>query len=344
MRATVIHGAGDVRVEQVADAALLEPTDAIVRVSLTCVCGSDLWPYKSMGADEHGQRIGHEFIGVVEETGSAVTGLQRGDLVVSPFTYSDGECGFCRESLHTSCVQGGIWGSPGNDGAQGEAVRVPVADGTLVKLPVEPDDALLPSLLTLADVFPTGHHAAVSAGVRKGDTVAVVGDGAVGVSGVLAASRLGAEQIVIMGRHTDRTDLAREFGATDVIPERGAEGVERLRELTGGQGAHAVLECVGTGDSLSMALRLARDGGGVGYVGVPQDGEGVDVREIFMRNVALGGGVCPARAYIEELMPDVLSGKIQPGRVFDHTTDLDGVPEGYRRMADRESLKTLVRP
>lgn len=344
MRATVIHGAGDVRVEQVPDPTLREPTDALVRVGLTCICGSDLWPYKSMGADDVGQRIGHEFLGVVEEVGSQVTGLRAGDLVVSPFTFSDGSCDFCNESLQTSCVHGGLWGTNGTDGAQGEAVRVPYADGTLVKLPVEPDSELLPALLTLADIFPTGHHAAVSAGVRAGDTVTVVGDGAVGLSGVLAASRLGAERIIIMGRHTARTDLAREYGATDVVPERGDEAVERVRELTGGQGTRSVLECVGTGESLSTALRLARDGGQVGYVGVPQDGGGVDARELFMRNVGLAGGVCPARSYIPELLPDVLSGKLDPSRVFDHTTDLDGVPDGYRAMTERESLKVLVRP
>jgi threonine dehydrogenase-like Zn-dependent dehydrogenase len=344
MRATVIHGAGDVRVEQVPDPTLREPTDALVRVSLTCICGSDLWPYQSMETDADGRRIGHEFLGIVEEVGSQVTGLAKGDLVVSPFTWSDGECEFCRESLYTSCVHGGVWGAPGSDGAQGEAVRVPYADGTLVKLPVEPDDALLPALLTLADVFPTGHHAAVSANVRPGGTVAVVGDGAVGLSGVLAASRLGAEQIIMMGRHTDRTDIAREYGATHVVPERGDEAVERVKDLTRGQGVESVLECVGTGSSLSTSLRLVRDGGSVGWVGVPQDGDGVDVRELFMRNVRLSGGVCPARAYIPELMPDVLSGKLDPSRVFDHESDLDGVPDGYRAMADRKALKVLVRP
>ncbi|SDK87974.1 hypothetical protein SAMN04487820_11547 [Actinopolyspora mzabensis] len=344
MRATVIHGAGDVRVEDVADPVLAEPTDAIVRVSLTCICGSDLWPYKGMEQDGAGSRIGHEFVGIVEETGSEVGGLRAGDLVVSPFTWSDGHCTYCREQLQTSCVNGGLWGSPGSDGAQGEAVRVPHAEGTLVRLPVEPDSELLPGLLTLADVLPTGHHAAVSAGVRPGGTATVVGDGAVGLCGVLAANRLGAERIIVMGRHTDRTNLAREFGATDVVPERGDEAVERVRELTGGEGTHSVLECVGTGDSLRTALRLAREGGRVGYVGVPQEGDGVDVREMFMRNVGLSGGVCPARAYIPELLPDVLYGKLDPGRVFDQRTGLDGVPGGYRDMADRKALKVLVDP
>lgn len=345
MRATVIHGAGDVRVEQVPDPKLVAPTDAVVRVVLTCICGSDLWPYRKREADQGSSRIGHEFVGVVEETGSAVAGVSTGDLVVAPFTWSDGSCEFCREGLTTSCVDGGVWGgTPGSDGAQGEAVRVPHADGTLVKLPVEPDDELLPGLLTLADVFPTGHHAAVSAGVRPGQTVAVVGDGAVGLSGVLAAQRLGADRIVILGRHEARTDIARSFGATDVVPERGDEAVERIRDLTGGQGAHAVLECVGTGESLRTALRIVRDGGGVGYVGVPQDGEGVDVRELFMRNVSLRGGVAPARTYIPELLPDVLSGKVDPSRVFDRAVDLDRVPDGYREMAERKALKVLVRP
>lgn len=345
MRATVIRGAGNVRVEQVPDPVVREQTDAVVRVSLTCICGSDLWPYKSMEADGEGRRIGHEFVGVVEEIGSAVTAVSPGDLVVAPFTWSDGECVFCQESLPTSCVHGGVWGgSPGSDGAQGEAVRVPYADGTLVKLPVEPDDALLPALLTLADVFPTGHHAAVSAGVKPGQTVAVVGDGAVGLSGVLASARLGAERIIVLGRHQDRTDIAQEFGATHVVPERGKEAVERVQELTGGQGAHSVLECVGTDDAMTTALRLTRDGGGVGYVGVPQNGGGVDLRHVFMRNVRISGGVCPARTYIPQLLPDVLSGKVNPARVFDQATGLDGIPDGYRDMADRKALKVLVQP
>lgn len=343
MRATVLHGAGDVRVEQVPDSTLHEPTDAIVRVSLTCICGSDLWPYRSKEPGSH-SRIGHEFVGVVEETGSGVSAFSSGDLVVAPFTWSDGSCEFCQESLQTSCVHGGLWGEPGSDGAQGEAVRVPFADATLVRLPVEPDDALLPALLTLADVFPTGHHAAVSAGVRPGNTVAVVGDGAVGLSGVLAASRLGAEQIIMLGRHTARTDIAREYGATHVVPERGDEAVERVRELTRGQGAQSVLECVGTGDSLHTSLRVARDGGQVGYVGVPQDGGGVDSRELFARNIGLAGGVCPARSYIPELMPDVLAGKVDPSKVFDRDVGLDGVPDGYREMDERKALKVLVRP
>lgn len=280
MRATVIYGAGDVRVENVADPKLIEPTDALVRVVLTCVCGSDLWPYRGMQHDPAGSRIGHEFLGVVTETGSEVAGLRGGDLVVSPFTWSDGTCGYCQEGLYTSCAQGGLWGSAEADGAQAEAMRVPYADGTLVKLPGDVDDKLLPGLLTLADVFPTGHHAARSAGVRPGSTVAVVGDGAVGLCGVLAASRLGAEHIIALGRHGDRTAIAREWGATDVVADRGDAAVEQVRELTGGAGPHSVLECVGTAESMRTALRMVRPGGSVGYVGVPQEGEGVDLREL----------------------------------------------------------------
>src|SRR5919205_82657 len=246
MRATVMFGAGDVRIENVPDASLIEPTDALVRVTRACICGSDLWPYKSMEQSEKGRVMGHEAIGVVESVGADVHDIKTGDLVVMPFAWSDGTCEFCREGLQTSCVRGGFFGNEEIPGAQAEAVRVPLADGTLYALPVGRDDALLPSLLTLSDVMGTGHHAAVAARVGPGKTVAVVGDGAVGLCGVIAARRLGAEQIIIMGRHPDRIALAREFGATDVVSERGDEAVERVRELTGGSGVHSVLECVGT--------------------------------------------------------------------------------------------------
>ena len=344
MRATVIYGAGDVRVEHVPDPALKEPTDAVVRVLRSCICGSDLWPYKSKPASDAGERIGHEFLGVVEEVGSEVSGLKSGDVVVAPFVWADNTCDFCSEGLHTSCRHGGFWGQEGVDGAQGEAVRVPQAQGTLVKLPVGEDSELLPSLLTLADVFPTGHHCAVTAGVNPRTTVTVIGDGAVGLSAVLAARRLGAERIVLMGRHTERTELGREFGATDVVAERGEEGIAKVRDLTGGDGTHTVLECVGTKQALEMALGVARDGGVVSRVGVPQYEEGPVGPDMFLRNITLTGGVAPARAYIEELLPDVLDGKIEPGRVFDRTISLDEVPDGYRAMADREALKVLIKP
>jgi hypothetical protein len=344
MRATLIYGAGDVRVENVPDAALRESTDAVVRVLRACVCGSDLWPYGSKPATEQGDRIGHEFIGVVEDVGADVSGLKPGDVVVAPFVWADNTCDFCSEGLHTSCRHGGLWGAPGVDGGQGEAVRVPQAQGTLVKLPVGEDDGLLPSLLTLSDVFPTGHHCALTAGVSPRTTVTVIGDGAVGLSAVLAAKRLGAERIILMGRHEQRTDLGREFGATDVIAERGEEGVERVRELTGGDGTHTVLECVGLRPAMETALGVVRDGGVVSRVGAPQYAEVPMDFDAFFRNITLTGGVAPARAYIEELMPAVLDGTIQPGRVFDRAVGLDEVPDGYRAMADREALKVIIEP
>jgi threonine dehydrogenase-like Zn-dependent dehydrogenase len=344
MRATVMYGAGDVRVEDVPDPVLREPMDAVVRVLRSCVCGSDLWPYWSMPAGEHGQRMGHEFLGVVEDTGPEVPNLRAGDLVVAPFVWSDGSCDFCREGLQTSCRHGGRWGGHDLDGGQGEAVRVPQAPGTLVKLPGEAGEALLPSLLTLSDVFSTGHHAAVTAGVSPRTTVTVIGDGAVGLCAVLAARRLGAERILLMGRHKDRTDLGREFGATDVITERGAEGVERVRELTGGDGTHTVLECVGTRQAIEMSLGAVRDGGVVSRVGAAQYTEVPMGFGTLMRNITLTGGVAPARAYIAELLPDVLDGRLRPGRVFDRTIGLDEVPNGYRAMADRQALKVLIQP
>ncbi|MFE9844074.1 zinc-binding dehydrogenase [Streptomyces goshikiensis] len=344
MRATLIYGAGDVRVENVPDPVLREPTDALVRVLRSCVCGSDLWPYGSKPAADHGDRIGHEFLGVVEDTGAEVTGLRRGDVVVAPFVWADNTCDFCREGLQTSCRQGGFWGAQDVDGGQGEAVRVPQAEGTLVKLPVGEDSALLPSLLTLSDVFPTGHHCALTAGVGPRTTVTVIGDGAVGLSAVLAARRLGAERIILMGRHKDRTDLGRDFGATDVVEERGEEGVEKVRELTAGDGTHTVLECVGLRPAVETALGVVRDGGTISRVGAPQYPEVPMDLQVFFRNITLTGGVAPARAYIEELLPDVLDGTVEPGRVFDRTVGIDDVPAGYRAMADRRALKVLIQP
>lgn len=344
MRATVIYGAGDVRVEDVPDPVLREPTDALVRVVRACICGSDLWPYGSKPAAAEGERIGHEFLGVVEDVGSGVSGLRRGDLVLAPFVWSDGTCDFCREGLHTSCRHGGMWARGGVDGGQGEAVRVPQAEGTLVKLPVAGDSALLPSLLTLSDVMCTGHHCAVTAGVNARTSVTVIGDGAVGLCAVLAAKRLGAERIILMGRHAGRTGLGVEFGATDVVAERGAQGAERVRELTGGDGTHTVLECVGLPQALDTAFAVVRAGGTVSRVGAPQYDQVPFGFPDFLRNITLTGGVAPARAYIGELLPDVLDGKIEPGRVFDRTVGLDGVPAGYRAMADRDALKVLIRP
>ena len=339
-----MFGAGDVRIERVPDARLIEPTDAVVRVTRACICGSDLWPYAALERTESGRRMGHEAIGVVEEVGADVGTVKVGDLVVVPFAYSDGTCVFCRAKLHTSCVHGGFFGTGEVDGAQAEALCVPQADGTLFALPVGEDDALMPSLLTLSDVMCTGHHAAVAAKVAPGKTVAVVGDGAVGLCGVIAAKRLGAEQIIILGRHADRTALAQRFGATEVVSERGEEAVERVRELTAGRGAHSVLECVGLAQSLRTAIAIARPGGAVGRVGVPQDDTIPAAQLAFYDNITIGGGPAPVRAYIEELLPDVLEGRIEPGRVFDRRTDLDGVPGGYRAMANREAIKVMVTP
>jgi threonine dehydrogenase-like Zn-dependent dehydrogenase len=345
MRATVMFEAGDVRIEDVPDPSIVDPTDALIRVTRACICGSDLHPYHQMERSETGTRMGHEAIGVIEAVGDDVRTLNVGDLVVMPFAYSDGTCAFCHEGFHTACVHGGFFGTGGNvDGAQAEALRIPQADGTLFVLPVGEDDALMPSLLTLSDVMGTGHHAAVVAGVGPGKIAAVVGDGAVGLCGVMAAKRLGAEQIVILGRHDDRIALAREFGATDVVSERGEEAVERVRELTGGFGAHSVLECVGYAQAMETAIGIARPGGAVGRVGVPQDETIPASLPAFFGNVTVGGGPAPVRAYVEELLPDVLEGRIEPGRVFDRAVDLDGVPDGYRAMDDRESIKVLVRP
>ncbi|MFC9454493.1 zinc-binding dehydrogenase [Streptomyces sp. NPDC056983] len=343
MRATLLYQAGDVRVEDVEDPKIQNPTDAVVRIILSCVCGSDLWPFKSQPYTDTPRQMGHEFLGVVQETGSEVKDVKPGAVVVVPFTYADNTCAYCRDGLHTSCVHGGPWGVGGVDGGQGQAARIPYADGTLVKLPVGEDSELLPDLLTLSDVLCTGYHAARTAGVQAGDSVTVIGDGAVGLSGVIAAKLLGAERIILMGRHTARTDLGRDFGATDVVAARGEEGVNAVRELTDGFGTPKVLECVGLKDALVQASGVVRHGGTISRVGAPQYPEAPFGFPEFMRNITLTGGVAPARAYMEELMPHILDGSIRPGRVFDRTVGLEDIAEGYRLMNDREALKTLVR-
>jgi threonine dehydrogenase-like Zn-dependent dehydrogenase len=345
MRATIMYSAGDVRVENVPDATLTQSTDALVRITRACICGSDLWPYHELPPTENGRRMGHEAIGVVEAVGAGVRKVKKGDFVVMPFAYSDGSCEFCREGLPTSCVHKGFFGNGGEaDGAQAEAIRVPLADGTLYSLPVREDHALVPSLLTLSDVMGTGHHAAVVAKVSRGKKAAVVGDGAVGLCGVIAAKRLGAEQIIILGRHTGRIELAKAFGATDVVSERGEEAIERVRELTGGFGAHSVLECVGTEQAMLTAVSIARPGGAVGRVGVPHYDAIPGADLTFYNNVTVGGGPAPVRAYIEELLPDVLEGRIEPGRVFDSTIGFDDMPDGYRAMDERKAIKVMVKP
>lgn len=349
MHATLIHAPRDVRFEEVPDPQLSTGGDAIVRVVAACVCGSDLWPYRGVTPTHEPHRIGHEFVGVVEQVGPEVRRIRVGDFVIAPFYDCDMTCVNCRNGFSTSCLNGGWWGADDRmgafaDGGQGELVRVPHADGSLVATPSMPDAALVPHLLTLADVMGTGHHAAVSAGVGPGTTVVVVGDGAVGLCAVLASARLGAERIVAMSRHADRQALATRFGATDIVAERGDAGVNRIRDLFDGIGADAVLECVGTAESMDQALRSARPGGQVGYVGVPNGDPELPIRRMFNTNVGVRGGVAPVRNYIEELLPEVWDGRLQPGAVFDLELPLAEVAEAYAAMDERRAIKVLLRP
>lgn len=346
MRATFIYGAGDIRVEDAPEPKIIQPTDAIVRVTRSCICGSDLHPYHSKAASDRGTTIGHEFIGVIEEIGADVATLTVGDFVIAPFAWSDGTCSFCREGLQTACEHGGFWNMPELNvgGGQAEAVRVPLADGTLVKVPATVDESLYPGLLSLSDVYGTGWHAARLARIDATKTVAVIGDGAVGLLAVLSAKQMGAERIILMGRHESRTDLGREFGATDVVAERGEEGIQRVRELTKGHGVHAVLEAVGELSAYEQALGILRIGGIISRVGVPQFDKGPVGPSFFFRQATLTGGPAPVRAYIEQLLPAVLDGTVDPGRVFDRTIDLEHVPEGYAAMDARTALKVMVTP
>jgi threonine dehydrogenase-like Zn-dependent dehydrogenase len=341
MRAAIFKGPGAVEVGERPDPVVQEPTDAVVRVVLGCVCGSDLWYYRGESPHAAGS-IGHEFIGIVEQAGAGAQGISPGDLVVAPFIYSDMTCPHCLNGSTISCPAGGGFGNGVIDGGQGEAVRVPLADSTLVPVPGSGhSDAVLRSLLTLSDVMSTGHHAAVMAGVKKGDTVAVVGDGAVGLCAVLAAMRLGAERIIALSRHPARQQVAREFGAADIVEARGDEAVQAVLDLTGGIGADAALECVGTGQSVATAFAAARPGSTVGIVGVPH-GQ-VPFAATFFRNVGWRGGPAPARLYIPELLGDVLDGTINPGLVFDYETDLDHIADAYRAMDERRAIKSLIR-
>ncbi|PJI91159.1 zinc-dependent alcohol dehydrogenase family protein [Luteimicrobium subarcticum] len=338
MHGAVIHGTRDVRFEERPDPTIEKPTDAVVRTVAACVCGSDLWRYRGIQQVTTPTPIGHEYVGVVEAVGADVETVDVGDFVVGGFLTSDNTCAVCRAGMQSHCLHG-----TGYDGCQAELIRVQNADGTLVATPGHPDDDQVPSLLALSDVMCTGWHAAVSAGVRPGSTVVVVGDGAVGLSGVLAAAELGAERIVAMSRHADRQAVARAFGATDIVAERGDDGVGQVLELTGGIGADAVLECVGTEDSVDQALRSARPGGTVGWVGVPHVGE-IAQQHMFWRNVGLRGGPAPVRAYLDDLVRKVLDRSIDPGRVFDLTLPLSEVAEGYAAMDERRAIKTLLVP
>ena len=340
MRAAIFNEPGSISVGDRPDPAIAESTDAIVRVTLACVCGSDLWYYRGETPFEAGP-IGHEFIGIIEDVGPDVRTVAKGDLVIAPFAYSDGTCPHCLHGIHTACERGGFFPMNG-DGGQGEAVRVPLADGTLVAVPGSGhSDEVLASVLTLSDVMGTGHHAAVCARVKAGDTVAVVGDGAVGLCAVIAAKRLGAERIIALSRNPVRQEHARAYGATDIVEGRGEEAVSAVMELTNGVGADATLECVGTGQAMETALAVARPFSMVGYVGVPHGVE-LPVGQMFYRNKGVLGGAAPARAYIPELLDDVLESRIDPGRVFDFTTDLDGVGEAYAAMDERRAIKSLL--
>jgi threonine dehydrogenase-like Zn-dependent dehydrogenase len=342
MRAAIFDGPGRIYVGERPDPAITAPTDAVVRVTLGCVCGSDLWYYRGESPHALGP-IGHEFVGVVSEVGSAVIGLAEGDLVVAPFTYSDGTCPHCLAGWPSNCANGGSFGNHGIDGGQGEAVRVPFADATLVKVPGSGHDgATMRSLLALSDVMCTGHHAAVSGGVTPGSTVAVVGDGAVGLCATIAARRLGAGRIIALSRNPARQLMARAFGATDMVVERGEAAIEAVMAMTGGVGVDAALECVGTNQSMATAFAIARPGSIVGAIGAPHDVV-VPIDTVIFRNVGLRGGVAPVRRYIPELLDDVLAGRIDPGRVFDFDTDLEHVAEGYAAMDERRAIKSLVR-
>src|SRR2546427_4975567 len=342
MRAAVFCGPRCIEVADRPDPVVVAPTDAVVRVVFGCVCGSDLWYYRGQSPHAPGP-IGHGFVGAVEQVGAGVHEIDPGDLVVAPFKYSDGTCPNCRAGWTSACIAGGAFGTDGFDGGQGEAVRVPFADATLVVVPGSGhSDETMRSLLALSDVMSTGHHAAVSAGVRSGSVVAVVGDGAVGLCAVLAAHRLGAARIIALSRHPARQEVARSFGATDILAERGDAAIEAILELTDGVGVDAALECVGTGQSMATALGIARPGSVVGVVGVPHGVEN-PMETVIFRNLGLRGGVAPARTYIPELLDDVLDGHINPGRVFDFETDLDHVAEAYKAMDERRAIKSLIR-
>jgi len=338
MHATVLYSARDVRFEDIPAPTILEPTDAVVRLPVTCICGSDLWPYRGVQAFPAPVPMGHEYCGFVEDVGREVTSIRPGQFVIGSFFASDNTCPHCQHGYQTSCRR-----RQPVVGAQAPRVRVPLADGTLVPTRDNPSDDLLPSFLALSDVMGTGWFAAEAADVRPGNTVVVVGDGAVGLLGVLSARQMGAGRIIAMSRHESRQNLAREFGATDIVTERGDEGIERIKELTHGVGADSVLECVGTQEAMQQAIRSTRPGGSVGYVGVPH-GVTLDGADLFFRHVRLLGGPAPVRRYLPDLIGLVFDGTINPGKVFDLTLPLDQVAEGYRAMDERRAIKTLLRP
>ncbi|WP_225095302.1 zinc-dependent alcohol dehydrogenase family protein [Streptomyces sp. CoH27] len=338
MRGAVIHAPGDVRFEERDDPRIIRPTDAIIRTVATCVCGSDLWAYRGLEPVDEPHPMGHEYVGIVEEVGGEVTSVKPGQFVVGSFATSDNTCPNCLNGWQSSCLHREFMST-----CQADHVRIPNAQGTLVATDDHPDGAFVPGLLAVSDVMGTGWYAALAAEVRPGSTAVVVGDGAVGLCGVIAAKELGAERIIAMSRHEPRQKLAREFGATDIVTERGEEGVARVKELTKGIGADSVLECVGTSEAMRQALHSARPGGNVGFVGVPHD-VAIDGQELFFSHVGLRGGPAPVRRYLPDLIDRVLSGRIDPGKVFDLTLPLEQVAEGYRAMDERRAIKALLKP
>jgi threonine dehydrogenase-like Zn-dependent dehydrogenase len=338
MRGAILYAPGDVRFEERDDPRIIKPTDAIIKMSATCVCGSDLWPYRGFNPTAEPSPMGHEYCGIVEEVGREVTSVKRGQFVIGSFFASDNTCPICRAGYQSSCQHAEFVG-----GAQAPVLRVPLADGTLVATSEVPSKDMIPSLLSTSDVFGTGWFAAEAANVKPGMTVAVVGDGAVGLLGVLSAKQMGAERIIAMSRHEARQKLAREFGATDIVTERGDEGVARIKDLTNGIGADAVLECVGTQESMKQAIGSTRKGGYVSYVGVPH-GVQLEGQELFFAHVHLHGGPAPVRRFLPKLIDLVLNGEVNPGKVFDLTLPLEQVTEGYRAMDERRAIKTLLRP
>ncbi|MFB4299831.1 zinc-dependent alcohol dehydrogenase family protein [Actinomadura sp. NTSP31] len=338
MRGTVIHAPGDIRLETLDDPKILHPTDAIIRTAVTCVCGSDLWPYRGTEPTDAAHPMGHEYVGFVEEVGSQVTAVKPGQFVVGSFATSDNTCANCRNGFPSNCLNREFMST-----CQADYVRIPNAQGTLVATDGVPGEEFWPGLLAVSDVLGTGWWAADAAEVGPGSTAVVVGDGAVGLCAVIAAREMGAGRIIAMSRHEPRQKLARAFGATDIVTERGEEGVARIKELTGGIGADSVLECVGTAEAMRQALHSARPGGNVGFVGVPHD-VALDGQELFFSHVGLRGGPAPVRRYLPDLIDRVLTGAIDPGKVFDLTLPLDQVAEGYKAMDERRAIKTLLKP
>jgi threonine dehydrogenase-like Zn-dependent dehydrogenase len=345
MKAGIFYGPHDIRVEEVPDPKIQNPTDAIVKITYTCICGSDLWWYRGILEKEAKSTIGHEFMGEVIQIGDGVKNVTVGDVVVGPFFWCDGTCPLCKSGMSSACLNGGSWGTNGTNGCQAEQLRVPFADANLFLIPKEKQkEELMPSFLALSDVMGTGHHAAVSAGVTKNSVVGVVGDGAVGLCGVLASKRLGAKRIILFSRHEKNAAVGKQFGATDIIKERGVEAIAKVKELTGTIGVDCALECVGTKDAREMVMGMVRAGGRIGCVGVPESAPDIKAGDIFWKNITIGGGIAPTATYTPQLLADVLSGKIDPSPVFDLTLPLAELAKGYEAMDKRESIKVLIKP